>query len=307
MASGGAVPFFERHLGTDLQFASWLLLISTVLFLLVMVIYLAVLDYETSDTYVIATYIIFTISSLIYVYGTWLLVEVSYPEEWQKFMYKVMNTKLDELTWTEKYFSHNELLILSWVFVIATIPLLIGPIWALAVGDLSATEGALYLLVVLLFLGVMTLFVIACMPEHLLANEYKGSSYSYDYFIGPITCGGCCGCCKESLQIHLGTDLLVAAWALLIFAVFGTFVAIYLCVVYYTNYTDWILLATLVILTMGSYLFLYASYPENIMGTSMAYDLMTCREPRPKTVDPEMTALLMPKGEEEEKGASKTA
>ena len=71
---------------------------------------------------------------------------------------------------------------------------LVYPCWAMADGDMSYLDGALYLTLVFFILVFLGFFTVACFPENLMTNGGKGSSMLYDAFCACVCCDTLCCC-----------------------------------------------------------------------------------------------------------------
>jgi uncharacterized membrane protein len=199
--------FFKRHFGTDLLIASWLFLISSFIFVIGDMLLLA----EADDTFYIVLYAIVLVACVVFTYGSFVFLELSYPEKLDDMIERMILMDLDKLTFWEEYFIGNDFLVMAWLFFFAYMILFVFPIWAMANGSLSVEYGFIFIGCLLVFLPVFCLFIVACFPHNLIDNNGTGSSMVFDNTIGR--------CCKlDWLHTHFGSDLLLAVWGFFLIA-----------------------------------------------------------------------------------------
>lgn len=104
--------------------SAWLLLISTALF---SVVYIYLFVMVTSSGVVTADdridycyYISYIVSTLLFLVGSIFILHASYPEEMEKMLKLLMTMDVNNMTFTERYFTGTSILLTTWFFLFAT-------------------------------------------------------------------------------------------------------------------------------------------------------------------------------------------
>jgi hypothetical protein len=283
--------YWQRHFGTDMLMASWLLLFGAIVYLTIAILYLAYTDYSTVESSVLFEYCAYVFSAVAYIWASILLLEISYPEVYERTIFEILTADVEKMTWTQRYFTGNVFLEASWWIFIATVPLIVYPIWATSTGELEVYIGVVVILLILVFLSFKGLWVVSCLPDSFQANDGRGSSYFYDYIAKPLCCGCCCCywmCCLPDNTCHrfFGSDFLASIWLIFIFAIIASLVLIVVCAIYYSEYVLWLYLLNALLFAAGFFLLGYTSLPENVEST-VAFDFLTCSKstPRPRGIE----------------------
>ena len=147
----------------------------------------------------------------------------------------------------------------------------------MADGDMSYLDGALYLTLVFFILVFLGFFTVACFPENLMTNGGKGSSMLYDAFCACVCCDTLCCCVggREWLRTHFGSDLLAGLQLIFVGSVFSLTLSVYYVVLNFDSAIPYLWLLSSLSFTLGSFLFLYAFYPDNYSST-VVFDFLTC-------------------------------
>ena len=287
VGSGGVYPnkendaenasVFRAHFGTDMLIGAWLLLLSALIFYGVMAYYVSMIHFLVTPPAVIYNYLAYLLASIIYIVATVLFLAVSYPDAYDKLMFDVATAEVDKMSCMERYISGNMLLVASWLILFATLPIAVYPCWAMADGDMSYVDGSLYLVFVFFIVVFLAFFTVACFPENLMANGGKGSSMIYDAFCACACCDTLCCCVggREWLQKHFGSDLLAGLQLIFVGSVLSLALSVYYVAVNYNSVTPYLWLLSSLSFTVGSFLFLYAFYPDNY-GSTVVFDALTC-------------------------------
>jgi len=178
------------------------------------------------------------------------------------------------------------MLVLMWLFLLATLPFLAIPIWAYVDGDSSLSSFLIYFFAFILVILILIFWLVAAFPESMLKNNMRGSSYFYD---------ACLACCLGPLydpktgdfsarpdsfggfiQRHLGGDFLLGAWFFLVAAIAELAYSTYYVAIDDTDGLTWTLFAGSLFVAIGSALFVYTTYPENAFSRYW-WCLMTCQ------------------------------
>ena len=273
--------FCAVHFGTDLLCAAWLFLISSIFYYVVMAYKVASMDFNATAPVNACNYICLLISSILYTVTSILAVIVSYPTVYRKALSDSLVVDLRKMSFMELYFTGNIFLVASWLLLIGTLPLLIYPLWGLAIGFLPLVHGIIYFLFTLITNLLLVLGVIACFPANLIKNIHgTGTTVIFDFFATRL------GCCREKQSVslcggeircaaHLSKDHQIALWVIFIFSVFGLSGGIFYIFLHVSSTVAWLLLASWATFVAGSYLYAIETYSEKENST-ICYDLLTC-------------------------------
>jgi hypothetical protein len=260
---------WKLHLGTDILLSSWCFIISTSFFVIIPVHDLIIEDnISVNETFYYTTYII---SSVLSLFGSIAFLSFSYPDAMEAMINEVMNQDLEKMTFLEKYFIGNKLLWMTWFFNLAFVPLLIYYIWAMIVGYLTGVNAVFTVLGVFITCAALFLWVVACFPENLVKNDGLGSTYFVDYM---EQCGLFCGN-EQFWRDNMSGDFLAGSW---IFFVISLAYFPVTAVFFFedpTNMDAIMYLIAVILLVIGSGLFVHASYPGNI-SSDLSWRIMTC-------------------------------
>lgn len=274
------------HAGTDLQLGSWLFLVSSILFLIISCRYVYVGYNDYDDDFTQVNFLILLISSILFVIASGLFVYASYPQEMMKLMTRIQSQEASRLTFIEKYFIGNYFTIALWLLTISLLPVFVYIIWAYIDGIIEIAVFIFFLVVMVAVYAALALWIIASFPESLESNNGMGSTYFFNLF-----------CCfdyffdnKVFLKKHLTPDFLAASWIFVVFVMAGVVVSAYLLYANYLSPDLWIyvlFLCSIVILSIGSLLFVYGVYPYNIAGSNLFWQVLIC-EPKLEPSDMEI-------------------
>ena len=186
------------------------------------------------------------------------------------------------------------------MFVLAALPLIIIPIWAFAIGAYTVDEFILYFFLYLGFILISFYFAMTTIPESMIANNGRGSSYLYNTIFA---------CCLGPLyndektdfkypdttliglfQKHLGSDFLFSVWFLLVLSIVQLIYTIYQIFVGDDNYI-WISFMASLFLAIGSGLFVYTSYPNSFFSRYW-WCLVTFQEDEKLEFSPELNSIM---------------
>ena len=121
----------------------------------------------------------------------------------------------------------------------------------------------------------------------MIANNGLGSSISLDNFFVK-----CCCCCVECLKVHCSSDFLVGAWFFCIISFLGGFAFLVEIFEKPSDPIPWLWFTTMIGFGIGSYLFVYTSYPENMFPpTTVFWDkclAWCCAQDKDNEVDAEV-------------------
>mmetsp|Transcript_28445 Transcript_28445/g.28765 ORF Transcript_28445/g.28765 Transcript_28445/m.28765 type:complete len:302 (+) Transcript_28445:87-992(+) len=265
--------FLELHFGNDLLISAWLLFFSaSIAFGLFSDNLIQSIIDKKSMLRLLYDSLIFA-SGFVYAMAGYIFLIASYEENIavpDPSKFKLVK----DMTCTEKYFTGNNLLIMSWLLFLATIPILSFPIIEF-IEHRMIFEVFIFLTSAICFaLLNLILWVIACFPESMAHNNGRGSSYVYDCF--RMVSMACCAASQREGVSDDGfiTDFLLVSWVIAIASFLSIPVAIYMI---YANVTPapWLMLISDILFAMGSALFVYAFTPDN-HHTSIVWHYMTC-------------------------------
>jgi hypothetical protein len=180
--------------------------------------------------------------------------------------YRAMTKDPSSMTFMERYFTANEMLIALWLVTAAfAVPLGLVALFELII--LRAPGLALKdLIVILIALPLVGVLNISAMPESMRANNGQGSRFFFDYVAVPLlrlkTDGR-----EDALAFwtkHLGNDGLAGAWIFASFGVLGGIAVIPLVIIDPMSANSWYIFGTTIPFSIGSLLFVRAGYPETM-------------------------------------------
>lgn len=265
--------FWKRHFGSDYLIGSWCFIISTVPYVIIIALeYVWSIENGDSESAQISL-LLSLIGAALYLIGSFLFLYLSYPENWQKIMKDVMEADLDKLSFIERYFTFNWLLIAVWLFFIPSFFYFVYPIWAYSDGTMGLGEFFLLLLGVTFILLITWFWVYASFPDSMRQNDFQGSSVFFD---SVCLCDICCDK-RQFMKKHLGTDFLVGSYAFCLLALIVTLFGFYLIAIYPSSYFCWLLFLSGIFFLIGFMVLTAASYPESFaqndfQGSSYVYD-----------------------------------
>ena len=225
-----------------------------------------------SSTYDIVSYTVPFVVSIIFLVGTAIFVDVSYPESIAALMEDLLATDIKSLTFMQRYFTGNLFVYMMWVFIVATALYFIIPIYGLASGYMSTVDAVSYFLLLFLFELLIGFWLVAVLPENMVKNNFQGSSYFFD------SC--CCCCCRTSafFKTHFGSDFLAATWMITIATIVAFGYSVYSLIQYPTDNTVIVTFTASILMLLGTLLMTYASYPTDVaFGTSLGWHILTCQ------------------------------
>jgi len=301
--------FWKRHFGTDMLVASYLYLISSIFF-----VFLAVgnyfrttqkLDKETMahETYMsiqahsgvnIFMAALFAVASIYF-------IKLSYPETTMLMAYRVMTKDPSSLTFVERYFTANEMLVATWLMNAAfVVPFVLLALFELIVWH-EGIKCIRDLMIVAFTLPLVGLLSVAAMPDNMRANGGKGSTYFFDYFWVPLL-----RLKGDDERIgfwvkHVGSDGIAGMWIMAVLGVVGGVAVIPPVIIAPYSPMAWYSFWSTIPFTVGSLLMVRASYPEYMNSSIFFSDedsssgstQQTSSSSSQKTeVDPESAPLL---------------
>jgi hypothetical protein len=287
----------------DITIASWLFLFSIGLFIIYYAIYS---DYECVNNadFLCGSDYINLASNIGFLIGSLWFVHLTYPEQMEAEMISIFKyievEDFNNVDFGNRYIYGSNFSILGWVFVLAALPLIIIPIWAFAIGAYTVDEFLLYFFLYLGFILISFYFAMTTIPESMIANNGRGSSYLYNTIFA---------CCLGPLyndektdfkypdttliglfQKHLGSDFLFSVWFLLVLSIVQLVYTIYQIFVGDDKYI-WISFMASLFLAIGSGLFVYTSYPNSFFSRYW-WCLVTFQEDEKLEFSPELNSIM---------------
>lgn len=265
----------KYHLHLDFQVASWLLLIASLLYLIVMVYYYELYSDPTitddAYTFVVNSFIVFLVSAVIYLLASLIFLYYSYPSNLWTMMKEIQEYDAEKAGFIENYFTANPLLVATWLFALGSLPFVIYPIWAYEVDYIDTEYFVVYFLIGILVLAVILLLVVSTFPFNLMKNEGRGSSYLFDYLcIFDVCCDD-----RNLLRKHMSPDFLAGTLMLSVLSIAFIPVACYLVYVDADDWVSYVWLFSSLFLAAGSIVLLYASYPEHGFQSTLVWSILT--------------------------------
>ena len=237
------------------RLGSWFLAAASLLFALYGLA-LVIESWNSDD----ATWVTFAwgnlASGVMFMVGSFYFVSVSYPETMDRCAREALTVDVDTLSFVEKHFTFNDMLLATWSFELGCIPYLVVAAAYLAEGGHRNTVlGALLLSATLVGMACLYVWVRSAMPHEMQKNGGNGSSEFYEIFIEP-----CCGD-NAFLRRHLGTDLQAGGWLFFGPTAVAAALALALVCVFPGSLDAWIGFVQMVLLAVGAGLLLRSMYP----------------------------------------------
>lgn len=268
--------FWIRHFGTDSLVAGYMFLIGGTAYMFQTILHLSrLLSTYTPETDAIAKSVLAhsisnTFAGVMIFFASIYFIKLSYPEVAMLMMYHVMIKDPDTMSFTERYFTANEMLIALWLMTGSFIaPVLFVALYELFVLRMLQ-KGFLDMFIFIMSVIFGVLFMVPVMPEFMRANNGAGTTYFFDTFwISLLRL-------KEDEERysfwkkHVGTDMLVMTWTFAVVSVPPCLAVIPLIVLKPYDVSTWLIILIIIPTGIGSLLFVRASYPET-MNTSIFF------------------------------------
>jgi len=271
----GKKEFWKRHIGTDFLVASYLFLISSVAFM--------VLAINKCVEGITAHTIANAFASILFTGGAIYFIKLSYPETIMLMAYRVMSIDPKDMTFFQRYFVANEMLVALWLFTAGfVLPYLIVIVYELFTEQFR--KAVVDIVTIFVALPLTAVFNISAMPDAMRANNGRGSSFFFDYFwvhlmrlkrAGGDVEEGSSSNAKSAERYtfwvkHVGNDGLAGAWIFAIVGILGGIGVLPLVILKPLSPYAWLLFWSTMPFSVGSVLLVRASYPEN-MNTSVIF------------------------------------
>jgi len=262
------LPWYRRHLGTDM-------LVAAYLWLLACVIYLGYSIYELSKDWYSAKQWCDVVSSAFFVYGCVVLCQSSYTSYLLRLAEQIKRPPTP-LTFCEEWYSSNLLLKTTQLFMMGTIPFMLEGFFMI-LAEPTGFKGYGLLLGLTSLLPLLCFWTYTAKDENLRLNGGGGSSYVWDWMLKHGVCGWRPA---AKLKRHIGKDGHLALWIMAALA--GSLItlitiAIPVCPLLQLDSlcpeTGFLLFLWFVgaLLSVGMALMVYATYPENF-NSSLFFD-----------------------------------
>ena len=254
--------FWKRHFGTDFLVTAYLFLLSSLAY--------NAYTFNRLASARSAQSIANVVSGILFSVGSLYFIKLSYPETTMLMAYRVMAIDPNTMTWVQRFFTANEMLIALWLFTFAfTVPYLVVVIYKFAktLNFVGLVLGLLQTVIGTLLIAVLN---VSAMPDAMRANNGRGSSFFLDKFWSPLLR---LKNDEERLSFwvkHVGNDGLAGAWIFAIIGVLGGIAVTPLVIMNPLSGIAWSLFWSTVPFSIGSVLMVRASYPEN-MNTSIFF------------------------------------
>ncbi len=281
--------FWMRHFGTDALVSSYLFLVSSVAYNMVCIRNLQREELYSAQTppYQLAHSFANSFASIFFTLGSVYFIKLSYPETTMLLAYHAVTRDPNTMSFMERYFTANEMLIALWLFSAAFIvPLTIVALYELFFLH-EIGRGILDLVSILIATPLVGVLNIAAMPDCMRMNNGQGSSFFFDHFWvnllrlndGEGESGAGTGKNADSERSpssensnssrrafwlkHLGNDGIAGAW---IFAVLGVVggIGVTALVIFESSVKNWLIFWTTMPFSIGSLLLVRASYPDTM-------------------------------------------
>jgi len=261
--------FWMRHFGTDALVSAYLYLWSSVAYTLVTINSFKT-SLTTADSIQQAHSLANVAAAIMYAVGSAYFIKMSYPETTMLMFYRVMTRDPNDMTFVQRYFTANEMLIALWLFSAAWFaPLSIVALYELFILS-KYHQASLDMLTLIAAVPFMVIFNAPAMPDLMRANNGRGTSYLFDKVCVPLLCLNRDESRLEFYRTHLGSDGLATVWVFAVLGVVGGVAVIPLVIMHFRSHEAWILFWTTIPFTLGSLLMVRSSYPET-MNTSFFF------------------------------------
>ena len=267
--------FWVRHLGTDMLVSSYLYLISDIvyIFLCLYILSMSLSNADAADPSKIAHGIANSFVAILFTLADVYFIKLSYPETSMIMAYRAMTKDPNTMTFTQRYFTANEMLVAFWIITGAVVipNFLVAVFEAIVLHEAKrATIDFLTIFAALPFIGVLNVSV---MPDAMRANNGRGSSFIFDGFWAPIL--GLKGRTVSEDRVifwtkHLGSDMLAGAWIFAVLGVLGGVAVVPLVATNSHSAMAWLGFWSTIPFSVGSLLMLRGSCPEN-MNSSVCF------------------------------------
>ena len=283
--------FWKRHFGTDALVGSYLFLFSSIVYL-AYAVYLVLTDTSTTMTAVMSWGNLTSATG--FFVGSVYFCKLSYPEVGVAMVTRALREDASKMSWTTKYFTHNEMLIAIWGFQLGFAPYFVIAAFYAYYGDYFA--AAAYGVSTVLLMGLMCFWLVAAMPHNMQRNGGQGSSYFYD----AVCCCPRRGSPSEAFwRTHLGSDFLAGSW---IFCVAGVLATLGVLAAVWEDpdsLVAWCVFLSTAPFGVGSVLFVRSAYPStansSICCGPLSYDEEDHRDAGWTTPDANQKAPLLAK------------
>ncbi len=272
--------FWVRHFGTDALVSSYLFLISSMAYNMVCIHNLRKEELYSAETpaYQLAHSLANTFASIFFTLGSVYFIKLSYPETTMLLAYHAVTRDPNTMTFMERFFTANEMLIALWLFTAA----FIVPQTLVALYEFlflhEVERGLLDVVSIIIATPLVGVLNIAAMPDCMRMNNGQGSSFFFDHFwvnllgLNEDEGGASTDSERSSSENstrrafwskHLGNDGIAGAW---IFAVLGVVggVGVTLLVLFEPTAQNWLVFWTTMPFSIGSLLLVRASYPDTM-------------------------------------------
>ena len=237
-----------------LRVAADLFITASVFMLVITVIYFVYTDYSSVENIVLYYEVAMFVSSLIFLSASiYLRVRVlDYSDNYKKILmenYKYEESNVDERSYGEICFSANSYLVVGWLFLCGTLPLILIPV-------------PIFPFIMIFLVLFILLFIVAASPRFLAMNGGRGSMFYLDKV---CDAGGCCACCGSGSPgsgKYIGSDVLIMLLILGMFGVFFSVVAGYNVYKHFRNIKAWLWLLSAIFYTVGMIMWYRHSIPH---------------------------------------------
>eukprot|EP00592_Proboscia_alata_P004335 CAMPEP_0194379628 /NCGR_PEP_ID=MMETSP0174-20130528/40173_1 /TAXON_ID=216777 /ORGANISM="Proboscia alata, Strain PI-D3" /LENGTH=544 /DNA_ID=CAMNT_0039162461 /DNA_START=152 /DNA_END=1787 /DNA_ORIENTATION=+ len=255
--------FWKRHMGTDSLVGSYLFLLSSVGYLS-MTIYSLHQKSNTATSVQFALQLANVFSAVLFTLSSLYFIKLSYPEIIMLMIYRSAAIDPETMTFLERYFTANDMLIALWLATAALgLPYLSLVLYeCLVLGEW--VNGLIVFLTTILGVALSGVMSATAMPDCMRANNGKGTRVVFEKCVVPLL-----GLKNDSDRFtfyskHLGNDGLVVAWTL---GILGTLCGIpvtILVILHPRSISMWLIFWSTMPFSVGSLLFVRASYPETM-------------------------------------------
>ncbi len=255
--------FWKRHLGTDFLVASYLFLLSSIAFNIDAIhrgLVIGINAHTFSNAFM-ATF--FTFASAYF-------IKLSYPESIMIMAYRVMTIDPESMSFTQRYFTANEMLIALWFFTGGfVVPNFLVVLWEIFITH-DYKQAVTDLIITIVTIPITGVLNYSAMPDAMRANGGRGSSYFFDKFWVPLLRIKDDEARMTFWNKHLGNDGLAGGWIFALIGIASGIFVVPLVILHPQSGKSWFLFWSTIPFSVGSLLLVRASYPENV-NTSLLF------------------------------------
>lgn len=256
----------------DVQFSSWLILTGTTLYVGIWAYIIYVIDTSSTSEFVLTENFFFFTGGLFYWLGAVVLASSSF--NFAKTRAEIKNADIGRMTCVERYFNGNSLLVAAWCFTAPTLLYIVLASWAFILGLITQTEVIEYIMVLLVIFTATMVWVYACFPENLVANNKKGTTVVFDTLCCVKRPTNSFFCFGKEITTEARSDYVIGVWIIFILTAILFVVSIISLVIDPLTPNAVLFFASIAFIFFGFYVKANTSYSPEMQSTTV-WDTLT--------------------------------